>query len=166
MITSIKDLPLNSRVWVYQASREFTNDECEQILYRSIDFINTWYSHNQELRASVEIRYNRFIIIYVDESVASVGGCSLDKSTRFVKSIEQEFQVSLFDRMNFAYKDNNVVKSANKSEFEHLVSEGIINEETIVFNNLASTKDELEHQWEIPFKNSWHLRLFPLPQKV
>jgi hypothetical protein len=166
MITPIKDMPLNSRVWIYQASRELNNDECEQIINRSKEFINTWYSHDLELRASVDIRYNRFIIIYVDESVASVGGCSLDKSTRFVKSVEQEFQVSLFDRMNFAYKENGVVKSAIKAEFEHLVSEGIVTEDTIVFNNLASTKDELEHQWEIPFKNSWHQRLFPIPHKV
>ncbi len=166
MITEYNKMPGSSRVFIYQATREFNNDELHNISNRANEFIDNWKSHDKDLMACVEVRYNRFVIILIDESFASVGGCSLDNSTRFMKSLEHEFQVSLFDRLNFAYKENNLVKSCNRSDFEQLISEGRINEDTIVFNNLVANKNELENNWEIPFKNSWHNRMFALPQKA
>jgi hypothetical protein len=166
MITEFKNMPDSSRVLIYQATRELNNDEVSGIIQRSNEFIDTWKSHEKDLKATIDVRYNRFVIIIIDETFESVSGCSLDKSTRFIKGLEHEFQVAFFDRMNFAYKEINVVKSCNRSEFEHLISEGLITEDTIVFNNLVANKKELGTNWEVPFRDSWHSNLFALPQKV
>ena len=166
MITEFKNMPDTSRVLIYQATRELNSDEVSGIIDRANQFLDSWKSHDQDLMACIEVRYNRFVIIAIDESFASVGGCSLDNATRFIKSLQQEFQVALFDRMNFAYKEENDVKSCNRKEFESLIAQGIIHEDTIVFNNLVANKNELNTNWELPFKDSWHARLFTVPQKA
>src|ERR1017187_1733657 len=108
MITEFENMPDTSRVLIYQATRELNNDEVASIIDRANQFLDSWKSHDQDLMACIEVRYNRFVINAIDESFASVGGCSLDNATRFIKSLQQEFQVALFDRMNFAYKEEKI----------------------------------------------------------
>lgn len=96
----------------------------------------------------------------VDEEQAGATGCSIDKSVNLMKQIEEELDINLFDRFNIAYRDVNGIRSCSREEFENLISEGKITENTIVFNNLIQTVAEVENNWEIPFKNSWHPRVF------
>jgi hypothetical protein len=150
----------NSRVWVYQGDRELTDNEALQIKVLLDNFTTGWTAHNNQLKAKAEIRYNRFIILIVDESQAGASGCSIDKSVHFMQQIEAQFGINLFDRFNLAYRQGSEVLSAPRSQFEELLKQGNINTDTIVFNNLVQNLAELENKWEVPFKNSWHIQLF------
>jgi hypothetical protein len=44
------------------------------------------------------------------------------------------------------------------SDFKEFIKSNKITSETIVFNNMISTKEELETQWEVSVNNSWHKR--------
>ena len=151
-----------AKIWIYQANKTFSNDQISQLRSMLFDFTNGWTAHNQQLQADFEIKYNRFIILTVDESQAGASGCSIDKSVHLMKQIEQKFNIDLFDRFNIAWKDGEIVKSASREEFEELIKEGVINSETIVFNNLVPTYSAYLNNWEIPFKNSWHSKVFKL----
>jgi len=74
--------------------------------------------------------------------------------------VAQEYGINLFDRFNMAYRSGSEVLSANRAEFEELLKKGAIHTDTIVFNNLVQNLAELETKWEVPFKDSWHPRLF------
>jgi hypothetical protein len=150
----------HSRVWVYQSDRKLTADETVQIQMHMDNFTRSWTAHNNQLKAKAEIRYNRFLVLIVDESQAGASGCSIDKSVNFMKQLEQEFGINLFDRFNLAYRDGEEVISVPRHQFEELLKSGTINTETIVFNNLAQNVAELETKWEVPFKDSWHIQLF------
>ncbi|MDB5287815.1 MAG: transporter ATPase [Mucilaginibacter sp.] len=150
----------HSRVWVYQSDRKLTTDETVQIQMHMDNFTRSWTAHNNQLKAKAEIRYNRFLVLIVDESQAGASGCSIDKSVNFMKQLEQEFGINLFDRFNLAYRDGEEVISVPRHQFEELLKLGKINTETIVFNNLAQNVAELETKWEVPFKDSWHIQLF------
>ena len=150
----------NSRVWVYQSDRELTDNEALQIKVLLDNFTTGWTAHNNQLKARAEIRYNRFIILIVDESQAGASGCSIDKSVHFMQQIEAQFGINLFDRFNLAYRKGSEVLSAPRAQFEELLKQGNINTDTIVFNNLVQNLTELENKWEVPFKNSWHIQLF------
>lgn len=149
-----------SKVWVYQCNRTLTPEESEQIRAMLNTFCQEWVAHNKQLKAKAEIRYNQFIILMVDESINNASGCSIDKSVHFLKSVEEKFNVTLFDRMLFAYKEEGNIFIKNKEDFEELIQEGIITEETTVFNNLVNTKKELDTSWEISLKDSWHKSFF------
>ncbi|MFD0794343.1 ABC transporter ATPase [Mucilaginibacter litoreus] len=154
------EFSLRSRVWIYQADRELTAAEVQQIKVLLDSFTRSWTAHNNQLLAKAEVRYNRFLILIVDESQAGASGCSIDKSVNFMKQIEQQFGISLFDRFNLAYREGDKVLSASRHQFEELIKQGKIGTDTIVFNNLAQNLTELQHKWEVPFKDSWHIQLF------
>ncbi|MDO3627269.1 ABC transporter ATPase [Mucilaginibacter sp. BT774] len=149
-----------SRVWIYQSDRELYDDEAKQLHEILNKFASEWTAHNNQLKAKAEIRYNRFLILIVDESQAGASGCSIDKSVNFIKGIEQEFGISLLDRFNLAYREGEKVLSAPRDEFEDLLRSGKINSNTIVYNNLVQNLGQLETNWEVPFKDSWHNQLF------
>jgi len=149
-----------SRVWIYQSDRELYDDEVKQLHEILNNFASEWTAHNNQLKAKAEIRYNRFLILIVDESQAGASGCSIDKSVNFIKRLEQEFGISLLDRFNLAYREGEKVLSAPRDEFEDLLRSGKINSNTIVYNNLVQSLEQLETKWEVPFKDSWHNQLF------
>ena len=150
----------NSKVWIYQSDREFTSSETAQLETSLQQFAQTWTAHNQQLKASAQVVFNRFIVLLVDESQAGASGCSIDKSVRFLKEVETAFNINLFDRFQTAYLEDGQIKSANREELEVLLREGKVNAETIVFNNMASNLADLQTKWQVPFKNSWHNRVF------
>ena len=149
-----------SRVWIYQSDKELYDNEAKQLLDQLNDFASEWTAHNHQLKAKAEIRYNRFLILIVDESQAGASGCSIDKSVNFMKKLEQQFDINLFDRFNFAYREGEKVLSLPRHDFEELLKRGQINTDTIVFNNLVQTLQQLDTKWEVPFKDSWHAQLF------
>ncbi|OAQ40574.1 ABC transporter ATPase [Pedobacter psychrophilus] len=155
-----------ARVWIYQSDRVFNTEEIVSLNQILKDFTITWTAHNQQLKADFEIKYNRFIILIVDEQQAGASGCSIDKSVHLMQEIEKQFNVNLFDRFHIAWKENDDVKSGSRDEFEHQIKIGNINQETIVFNNLVSNYDQLYTTWEIPFKNSWHSKVFKLESVI
>jgi hypothetical protein len=150
----------HSRVWVYQSDRKLTDAEALQAQVLLDNFTTGWTAHNNQLLAKAEIRYNRFLILIVDESQVGASGCSIDKSVNFMKQLEQQFGINLFDRFNLAYRDGEEVLSVPRHQFEELLKTGKINTETVVFNNLAQNLTELQTKWEVPFKDSWHIQLF------
>jgi len=150
----------NSRVWVYQSDKQFSDAQTIQLQAQLDNFTKGWTAHNNQLKAKAEIRYNRFIILMVDESPAGASGCSIDKSVHFMKQAEQQYGINLFDRFNLAYRDGEEILSVSRAEFEELLANKDITSETIVFNNVVQNFKELQTKWEVPFKDSWHMQLF------
>ena len=158
MFTKYKDLPKNSRVWIYQSEREFTLKEIELISVKTEDFINQWTRHGDDLKGSFTIKYNQFLVLAVDESFNNVSGCSIDSSVRFIKGLENDLQLDLMDKMNITFKDNENINLVKLSDFQKFAKEQKVTSETIVFNNMVDTKEGFENNWEIPAKESWHKR--------
>ncbi len=145
-----------SRIWIYQADKNLNKEELVQIQAQLDAFVQQWTAHQNALVAKAEIRFNRFVILMVDESRAGASGCSIDKSVHFLQNLGFEYGINFFDRMNFAYINKEEVAFAHKDDFITLYEKGIINDETIVFNNLVQTLTDLENKWKIPLKESWH----------
>jgi len=149
-----------SKIWIYQGDREFTKQEADTIQQQLDGFTTQWKAHGHQLQAKAEILYNYFIVFTVDETTAGTTGCSIDASVRIMKGIEQEFGIDLFNRFNMAYKVDDKVVVVNKEDFETLISIKKVTPDTIVFNNLVQTLADFETKWEVPFKDSWHMKLF------
>jgi len=150
----------NSRVWVYQSDRKLSDTEVAQIKNQLDSFTIGWTAHNNQLKATAEIRYNRFLVLIVDESQAGASGCSIDKSVNFMKQIGEQYRINLLDRFNLAYREGNDVLSAPRHDFEEKIKQGSIDTHTVVFNNMVQNLKELQTKWEVPFKDSWHIQLF------
>lgn len=158
MFVEYDQLPNNSRVWVYQSDREFSSEEMEFISKNAIAFINQWTRHGSDLKGSFAIKYNQFLVLAVDEGFNNVSGCSIDASVHFVQELEKALQVDMMDKMNISFKVGDHINIVKMNSFREYVKQKKINAETVVFNNMVSTKDELENGWEVPAEKSWHKR--------
>lgn len=150
----------DSRIWIYQSNRVFNEAEVAHIQQKLNEFTSQWLAHGHKLAALGEVRFNQFIILSVDEMQAGATGCSIDKSVKLIQEIEQKLSLNLFDRFRIAYRDGEDIISCNRQEFEELIKAGKVNEQTLVFNNLISTRKELETNWQVPLKSSWHSKVF------
>ena len=158
MYTAYHNLPDNSRVWIYQAERELTENEITFINEKAIDFINQWTRHGDDLKGSFKIKYNQFLIVAVDESFNNVSGCSIDASVRFVQQLQEHLNVDFMDKMKITFKVGENINIVQLIDFQKYAKAAKITEDTIVFNNLVNTKADLATNWEIPAKESWHKR--------
>lgn len=158
MYISFSDLPNSARIWVYQADREFTQEEIEVISAKALLFIDQWTRHGDDLKGSFTIKYNQFIVLAVDENFNAASGCSIDASVRFIKSIEEELRVDLMDKMNISFKDNENINVVKLSDFQEYAQQQKVTANTIVFNNMVNTKEDFETKWEVTADKSWHNR--------
>ena len=159
MVVDFKQLPDSSRVWIFQANRGFSQEELEEIKPKIESFLEKWTVHGQSLKAGYEIRYNRFLILGLDESQASASGCSIDASVHFIQGLEKEYNVDLLDKMNVSFKNGEHVAYKPLLDFKKMVKQKAVSPQTIVFNNLVNTKSEYKEFWEVPMTKSWHNRL-------
>lgn len=158
MLTEFSSLPETSRIWIYQADRSFTPEEQEEIRNELDAFLKDWTAHGSNLQAGYEFRYNRFIVIGLDQSQASASGCSIDASVRFIQHLEKKYDVILLDKMNVSYKQGEYIAYKPLSDFKKMAKQKAVSKNTIVFNNLVNNKQEYEEYWEVPASESWHAR--------
>ena len=162
MLVSPESMPENTRIWIYQANRKFSDIEISEINVLTKKFLESWTAHANELKSSFEMVHSIFLILMIDENHAAASGCSIDKSIHLIRDIEKKFGVSLLDRQAYAYYDKDDVKVVPVKEFERLIENGFIDSDTIVFDNLITKKSELKSRWKIPIGLSWHKNLFNL----
>ncbi|MDH3244858.1 MAG: hypothetical protein OEM26_09605 [Saprospiraceae bacterium] len=158
MKTDIRGMSPQSRVWVYQSSTPIAEPDLGKIKVRIGEFVDTWAAHQQPLSAWGDVLHQRFILLVVDGTFNAPSGCSIDESVAFIRSIEQEFGLTLFDRMTFSYQQDGEVFTVPRQDFQRLYREGKINDETLVFDNLVASKHDFENAWLKPISESWHVR--------
>lgn len=160
MYVEFKSLPEESRIWIYQANRSFTEAELEEINRDLKLFIEDWTAHGKELQASFSIEYNRFIILGLNQSLNGATGCSIDASVHFIQNLEKKYHVDLMDKMNVSYKQGEYVAHKTLTEFRKMIKDKAVSKNTIVFNNLVNNVFEFKENWEVPASDSWHARFF------
>lgn len=145
----------NSRVWIYQSSRLFSMSEAFEIEPMLNSFVADWKTHGTPVKGYANLFFGQFIVIMADETAAGVSGCSTDSSVRLIKDIEQRFKVDMFNRQNLAFVLKDKVELLPLAHLNHAITNGFIKPETLYFNNLVATKQELETKWIAPANNSW-----------
>ncbi|HEY8397746.1 MAG TPA: hypothetical protein VIK80_07395 [Flavihumibacter sp.] len=149
------DFHPSSRVWIYQSNRMFGMMEALELEKMLNEFTSQWKTHGQPNKGFATLFFGQFIILMADESVTQVSGCSTDSSVRMIKAIEEKFGVSLFDRQLLAFVVKDKVQLIPLAQLAPAVQGNFISGETLYFNNLVSTKEELENNWIVPVKESW-----------
>lgn len=147
-----------SRVWIYQCSRLFLMSEALEIEVMLNDFVARWQSHGDKVKGYANLVFGQFLIIMADETQAGVSGCSTDSSVRLVKDIEQKFKVDMFDRQHLAFIVKQKVQLIPLAQLNYAIQNNFITTDTIYFNNLVQTKQELLERWMIPLKDSWLMK--------
>ncbi len=158
MLVDFNTLPEESRVWIYQANRSFTDEEITEIDSKLDTFIKNWTAHGSNLQSGYEIKYKRFIIIALNQELNKATGCSIDASVHFIQQLEKDYNVDLMDKMNVSYKQGEFIAYKTLLDFKKMAKEKAVSKNTIVFNNLVVNIAEYHENWEVPASESWHSR--------
>lgn len=160
MYVPFDTLPEESRIWIYQSNRKFSDEEFAEIEVELQQFLTGWAAHGTSLESSYVLKYNRFIIIAVNQDVQAATGCSIDSSVEFIQSLERKYSVDLLDKMNVTFKQGEHIAHKPLIDFKKMVKEKSVTENTIVFNNLINNIQEFNESWEVAAADSWHSRFF------
>mgnify|MGYP003527249613 CR=1 FL=1 len=123
MFVPFDSLPEESKIWIYQSNRKFSDEEIQEIEAELKFFLENWTSHGQHLEASFVTRYSRFIVIAVNQEVQAATGCSIDASVAFIQNLEQKYEVDLLDKMNVTFKMGEHVAFKPLIDFKKLAKE-------------------------------------------
>ena len=153
-----------SRVWIYQSNRLLSMSEALETEEMLNEFTANWKSHGDPVKGAAYLFFGQFIVLMADESETGVGGCSTDTSVRLMKELELKFGISLFDRTSLAFVIKDKVEILPLAQVEYAIQNGFINGDTLYFNNVVQTKEELETKWIIPVRESWLANKFRIPE--
>lgn len=156
----------DSKLWIYTI-KEIISEETAIRIVKSLEaFCQNWTAHNKELRAFWNMYDNRIILLGVDEHLNQASGCSIDKSVHLLQDLENELNITIFDRMLFSYSDGNKIQTLSRDEFQSGIDENIINSDTMVINTLAKNLQEWQLSGFQKLQDSWIKNLFNLKQNA
>jgi hypothetical protein len=150
-----KDFHPLSKVWIYQSNRLFTMGELFQVEELLEQFTDQWKSHGAPVKGFGTIIYGQFVVLMADESQIGVGGCSTDSSVHVIKSIEKLTGVQMFNRELLAFFVKDRVQTIPLAQVGYALENGLLQKETLYFNNLVSNKAAMEKDWLQPIEQSW-----------
>lgn len=159
------DFADHSRVWIFQSNRPFIEKEESEINEQLFHFYVQWEAHGQPVKGWAKLLFRQFIVVMADEAQTIVSGCSTDGMVRVIKSLEKQYEVNFFDRMLLTFLVDGKAEMLPFNQVSYALEKGFITPQTLVFNNLATTKKELLATWLVPLSESWLANRIPLPIK-
>ena len=160
MIIDFKNIPDDSRIWIYQSSKDLSDSDIKIIDNKTTLFLENWKAHGNELQASYFIKERRFLIIAVNEKFNPIGGCSIDYSLQLVNDISTTINLDLLDRLSVNYRLENNIKSISLRDLKNKIKNKSFSPETIIFNTTVKTKKELSSDFELKISSSWLSKFF------
>ncbi|HOY13663.1 MAG TPA: hypothetical protein PLY70_11005 [Saprospiraceae bacterium] len=155
MIRELIALEPTAKVWIYVSDRFFSEEETEEIRADLYQFLESWTSHSQQLLTYGNLFHHRFLVIFVDDKYAGASGCSIDTSVRFLTSLGQKYHADFFDRSKVHVLIDNQVVEHKFSDIKKLVTAGIINKDTLVFDHTVADKNGFIKKWILPMEETW-----------
>ena len=149
MLSDFKELPGNSRIWIYASEKKLSVKEQVFIIEKLSTFLSSWNAHRKELKAGIDIIKNHFIIVALNEEINKASGCSIDSLNHEIHKIEKKLSINLMNRLNvycnFEEKIH-CIPSVNLSEFA--------NSETLFYDLTIQTKNDLS-KFLKPIAEGW-----------
>jgi|TARA_B100000767_G_scaffold64107_1_gene60290 hypothetical protein len=158
MLVNFEDLPEESKVWIYPSNRKFYPNEISEIEAKLKDFVENWKQKDDNFKASYRFLYNRFLIIVADDENVTLTNTDIDLSVSFILELQKMYNVELLDRMNICFKQGDYIQYKELKDFKKLLKNRAVTGKTIIFDNLITSKTDLENHWEVPIEDSWYNR--------
>jgi hypothetical protein len=154
-------LPDTGRLWVFAAERPLGPAERDALLAEVDAFLDQWAAHGVPLTSARDWRYDRFLLVAVDEAAAGASGCSIDALTRLLKAHEARLGIALLDNGPVTYRDGERIARLPRVRFAQLADSGAVGPDTMVFDNTVGTVGALRAgRWEAAARHTWHGRAF------
>jgi hypothetical protein len=161
------ELPDIARLWIFNTDRDPSPEQIMMIHAGMERFLQQWTAHSADVTAGYELRYDRFILVGVDEAVTAPSGCSIDTLVNFLKELQKLVGLQIVDAPDVCFRDELGVKCVTRARFDELAQKSEVTAATTVFDNTLSRLGDLRSgNWERQARDAWHARAFELKEEV
>ena len=157
MFVDYETLSDQAKIWVYPSNRKFYPQEIEIVEKKLKDFVEKWKREDADFKASYQFLHHRFIIFIADEN-SQLSNTDIDEQVAFILQLQEQYEISLLDRMNVCFKQGEFVQYKELKDFKKLVKKRAVTGITIIFDNLITNNNDFKNFWEIPIEESWYNR--------
>lgn len=141
--------------WFFSLKEPLSPEMKEALSGSFAAFLNQWKSHGTPVDGMIDIRHDQFVIVQADPEVERPSGCSIDSLKRSVSTILTHHQLEWLEAGYVFFRNSaGDVQSVHFREIPSLVENGVLTEDTIVFDNSLAQSDDLS-RWELPLKQTW-----------
>jgi hypothetical protein len=150
-----------TRCWVYGSSIEL-DSQSEKLIEILSGFLSRWRADGLPISGKWQVLHKRFLVVLKDPDSTPISGCGMDSMVKDIKNVEIALQTQLLDSSRIFYQTTDgSVNCVNRPEFKQKVQAGEITLDTLVYNPILDTLQQLsDGTFEKPLKESWHLQLF------
>lgn len=146
---------MQAYTWFYSLTQSLTAAQVAALEADFAAFAQQWNSHGTPVDGLIQVKYKRFVIAQANPIVARPSGCSIDSLKHGIEQILMKHQFSWLDAAYvFFRKDAEDIQAVHFRDIPTLVQEGVLQEETMVFDHSLSHSDDL-NKWEVPLKQTW-----------
>lgn len=150
-IAAFKNIPTDSRVWVYFADRELTEQDVFWLDTESDKFTEQWTVHGHDMQAKAGVLNNYFWVLAANEAFNAASGCGIDKSVHFVQNAGQCLGVDFFNRLQIPIVLDNKIKIEKISTLKT----GVYTSANFTYDLTVSRLHDLQTNWLKPLGDTW-----------
>lgn len=167
MKVDFENLSPQSKIWIYPADRILHDDDIITIRPQLQNFLENWSSHGSPILNFGDIYYNKFLVLFADETRSRASGCSIDYSVHFITELGNIIGVNFFQHLEIQYLDGKNLKTVSGTKnLKELINNLSIDGETLFFDNTIKDKHQFNTEWIKPIKNSWLKRFLNQNSKL
>jgi hypothetical protein len=137
-------------IFVFPYSKPFTGIQSDTIKAELSLFLDSWNSHGTDLSSEFRIEENQFIVVSVDESSITVGGCSKDKLFKAISNLNSALDLTPGNVGKFYIRSEGKVKELSRNELRNELKEGRINPDNELFPTWVTSGQEFKNLWAKP----------------
>jgi len=145
----------NYTCWVYQIEKMIGQTEKIFISKNLEAFCEKWMSHNNTVKSSYIIDFDSFIILFADQSINKVSGCSIDEKSRIIRKIGDELNIKILPYISTGVFIKKKLVFLSKEEIISKFNCNEINIESDIININIKNKKEYKEKWILKIKESW-----------
>ena len=145
----------NGRIWIFGCSSPLSGTEQKEISSYMNEFCAQWAAHGNALQSKFDIRYDRMLILKVNEDFEPASGCSIDTAMDAFRQVDNKYQLDLFNRMRLHFLERSDLKVVMMADLSEALRAGEITADSLFLDSSISNAQEWEERWERPLKDSW-----------
>jgi len=166
--TLFPSFPDEARCWIYVIDRPMEENDQARLHEQLTHFFAGWASHGRPVQGEAVLQEGRLLIVAASLSEGEISGCGIDASVHALEALLHPMGYALASPLLVYYRDREgAFKHLSRSAFRRLVDTGDVTTDTMVFDPSLTTVGQLRNGGlEKPAGQSWHGRIFRIPQRV
>jgi len=159
------NLPGDSDVWVYTASRILSDKDSAELTSLLSQFASDWSSHGRMVDSGFKVINKQLVLLGANIPGGDISGCGIDKSLQMLTDFSRTRDFQWVDSLSIVYRNSESELSVeSRAGFRTKVASGEVTADTVVVDTSLRLLDSVRTgMLELKSADSWHGRLFRIP---